>query len=198
MRIIFGILFVATIGGTTHGTGLRSSIINGDPSSNEDYHGLEAVEHMNESEHAGNDMDSLERKKEATLVKYEDEKMDSLSRDGGVPHYAVHMKEAIESEEASVEEFIDESVAQSFFESAVKSSSEPHYAMHLKEPIESVDESTEEIIDESMAESLVESGIESTGESSSDSETTTFDNDFEIKIVGGDPSDPNEFPYFGT
>jgi len=182
--MIISILFIATLlGRTTHGMGhLRSSNIESDPSNDEQYHGLQAV---NELHHDGNDHDSLmEWNKDATP--YEPPAGD------GVHHYAVHLKEAIESDDESVEEFIDESMTEPVIASAVKSVSEPHYAMHLKEPIESVDESTEEIIDESVVESDVESADESS------SETSTFDNDFEIKIVGGDPSDPNEFPYFGT
>lgn len=64
----------------------------------------------------------------------------------------------------------------------------PAYVIHLKEPSM---ESMDDLIDNSVIEPTIESVI------GSDHEKGT-NNDFGIKIVGGEESGPDEFPYFGT
>jgi len=155
---VITVVTVSSLSRTTHAVGhLRSSVIEDDSDHHAErrLHQGKAILQMKEFHEGrllqdnGSDtlIDSQERKKQATLTKYE--KMNEISGDP-VPAYALHIKSAEEST-------IVEAVA---------------------EPMDgSIDDDP---FDESQPE------------------TASPNDRFGISIVGGDPSDTNEFPYYGT
>jgi len=138
--------------GNTHVSGhLRSSTSSNDPIDGEQPQRVKAALYMTMEgpqdecmlQDGTADIDSLERKTQATMEKYGPEDVNYLV-DDEVPGYEIYPKEGIG--------YVDESTTQAIIESPIKS-------VH---------------------------------------DTEGYDNNFEVKIVGGDVSDPNEFPYFGT
>jgi len=151
MRFTSSIVAVLAIGSTNASSHLRSAAIASDTVAGEEPDQAKAVLRMVMQEESqdnrflqdggATDMDTMERKKAATLQRYE--KRNTLEDDDQAPAYAIYPELAIESQ------MDDDLTTQSVMESEFRPK-------------------------------------------------TATQNDFGIKIVGGEVSDPNEFPFFGT
>jgi len=146
-------------------------------------------------------VDMGKQKEKASLEKHE--KMNTLAADT-VPAYAIHPKDPMGSVDALTTQSVRSNVDMG--KQKEKASLEKHekmhapvgdtvpaYEIHPKDSMGSVDELTTQ----SVSNTVVLSGrVKSAMESTSDA--MNANDSFGIKIVGGDASDANEFPYFGT